>query len=526
MKACVIQPPYSNDTAFCDEYFAYKLRQLDSLDETVDLIVLPEYSDVPCATKGIEDTLFFHNKYIDVLLEKCVETAQRCHAMVFVNALSKEPTGYRNTTYCYDRSGNLTGKYFKKHLPPLELNVLKLDSAYTFEYSEPYVLEMEGIRFGFLTCYDFYFYESFPAIARQDVDIIIGCSLQRSDTHEAIETMCRFLAYNTNAYVLRSSVSFSEDSNICGASMIVNPKGLVMANMKGRFGTAFAEFDPHDKYFKPAGFGNPDAAHYQYIEFGRKPWQYRHGGSGIMCEDAYLPYPRICAHRGFNKIAPENSMAALGMAIGMGAEEIEFDLRVTADGEIVVNHDSTLDRCSNGTGKLKDHTFAELRQLDFGSWFGPEYAGIQIPTFEEVLKKFACHTIMNIHINTTDLKAIEKIVALVRKYDCVKHSYFMVSEDDSIRYIQSLGKDLRICVGHDSAQPWSIVDRAIALGCYKVQFFMKYVNQEMIDKAHAHGILCNMFYADDPEQAKNYLDMGIDTILTNRYQVIQQILKK
>ena len=218
--------------------------------------------------------------------------------------------------------------------------------------------------------------------------------------------------------------------------------------------------------------------------------------------------------------------ASAGMAIGMGAEEIEFDLRVTADGEIVVNHDSTLDRCSNGTGKLKDHTFAELRQLDFGSWFDSEYAGIQIPTFEEVLKKFACRTIMNIHINTTDLKAIEKIVALVRKYDCVKHSYFMVSEDDSIRFIQSLGKDLRICVGHDSAQPWSIVDRAIALGCYKVQFFMKYVNQEMIDKAHAHGILCNMFYADDPEQAKNHLDMGIDTILTNRYQIIQQILKK
>ena len=59
MKACVIQPPYSNDTAFCDEYFAYKLQQLDALDESVDLIVLPEYSDVPCATKGIEDTLFF-----------------------------------------------------------------------------------------------------------------------------------------------------------------------------------------------------------------------------------------------------------------------------------------------------------------------------------------------------------------------------------------------------------------------------------------------------------------------------------
>ena len=526
MKACVIQPPYSNDTALCDEYFAYKLRELDALDASVDLIVLPEYSDVPCATKGLEDTLFFHDKYIDLLLEKCVETAKRCNAMVFVNALSKEPTGYRNTTYCYDRNGELRGKYFKKHLPPLELNVLKLDSAYTFEYSEPYVLEMEGLRFGFLTCYDFYFYEAFSGIARQNVDIIIGCSLQRSDTHEAIETMCRFLAYNTNAYVLRSSVSFGEDSTVCGASMIVNPKGLVMTNLKGKFGTAFAEFDPQDKYYKPAGFGNPDAAHYQYIEFGRKPWQYRPGGSGICCEDAYMPYPRVCAHRGFNTVAPENSLAALGMAVGMGAEEIEFDLRVTSDGEIVVNHDSSLDRCSNGTGKLKDHTFAELRTLDFGSWFGPEYAGIQIPTFEEVLKQLACRTIMNIHINTTDRKAIEKIVSLVRKYDCVKHSYFMVSEDDSIRFIQSLGKDLRICVGHDSMQPWSIVDRAIALGAYKVQFFMKYVSREMIEKAHAHGILCNMFYSDDPAQTQEYLDMGIDTILTNRFQTIQKTVHK
>lgn len=525
MKACVIQPPYSNDVSFSDEYFAYKLQQLDALDNSVDIIVLPEYSDVPCATKGIEDTLFYHDKYIDTLLKKCVETARRCNAMVFVNALSKETTGYRNTTYCYDRSGELKGKYFKKHLPPLELNVLKLDSGYTFEYSEPYVLEMEGIRFGFLTCYDFYFYEAFANIAQQNVDVIIGCSLQRSDTHDAIETMCRFLAYNTNAYVLRSSVSFAEDSNICGASMIVNPRGLVLANMKGKFGTAFAEFDPSDKYYKPAGFGNPDAAHYQYIEFGRKPWQYRHGGSGIICEDAYLPYPRVCAHRGFNAVAPENSMAAFGTAVGMGADEIEFDLRVTVDGHIVVNHDSSLDRCSNGTGKLINYTLEELRQLDFGSWFGEEYAGIQIPTFEEVLQKFACRTIMNIHINTKDLKAIEKIVSLVRKYDCVKHSYFMVSEDDSIRFIQSLGKDLRICVGHDFNQPWSIVDRAIELGAYKVQFFMEYVSREMIEKAHAHGILCNMFYSDDPKQTQEYLDMGIDTILTNRYQVISRIVK-
>ena len=117
------------------------------------------------------------------------KTAKRCRAHVFVNALSKEESGYRNTTYCYNKEGELSGKYFKRHLPPLEQEVLKLDSGYTFEPSEPYVLELDGLRYGFLTCYDFYFYEAFAAIARQNVDIIIGCSLQRSDSHDAIETM-------------------------------------------------------------------------------------------------------------------------------------------------------------------------------------------------------------------------------------------------------------------------------------------------------------------------------------------------
>ncbi len=69
--------------------------------------------------------------------------------LFFVNALSNEAGGYRNTTYVYNRKGELSGKYFKKHLPPLELEVLKLDSDYTFEFSEPYTLEIEGLKYAF-----------------------------------------------------------------------------------------------------------------------------------------------------------------------------------------------------------------------------------------------------------------------------------------------------------------------------------------------------------------------------------------
>ena len=531
MKAYIIQPPYSHDLSFSDEYFDFKLKKLDECDETADIIVLPECSDVPCVTSTLDETIFYHEKYINTLLDKCIQTAKSCSANVFVNALSKEEGGYRNTTYCYNKNGELVGKYFKKHLPPLELEVLNLDSDYTFEFSTPYVLEIDGIRYGFLTCYDFYFYEAFANIARNKVDIIIGCSLQRSDSHDAIETMCRFLAYNTNAYVLRSSVSFSEDSEICGASMAVSPKGKVLLNMKGKFGMGSVEFNPEDKYLKPAGFKNPDAPHYEYIEYGRKPWQYRPAGSAIIKNEKYLPYPRVCAHRGFSTVAPENSMPAFGAAIALGTDEIEFDLWPTKDGEIVSCHDRELDRVSTGSGLITDHTLAELEQLDFGIKFGEKFKGLSIVKFEDILKKFSCHVIMNIHVKPLSYTErypediMKKIVELIRKYDCEQYVYFMLETDIQIKQFIEYAPNIPVCVGHLGDRPWEIVDRAIELGAKKVQLFKPYYNKEMIDKAHEHGILCNVFWSDDEDETKMFLDMGIDTILTNDYNLISQVIK-
>ena len=71
----------------------------------------------------------------------------------------------------------------------------------------------------------------------------------------------------------------------------------------------------------------------------------------------------------------------------------------------------------------------------------------------------------------------------------------------------------------------SIADRAIELGAYKLQLFKPYFNQDTIDKAHEHGILCNVFWSDDPEEAKQFLHMGIDTILTNDYNLVAQAVK-
>ena len=531
MKVCIIQPKYSVHYEESDACLKAEFELLDQCDASMDIIVCPEMCDVPALAKTKEDFEEAAAKYHGPMMEKAAETAKRCNAVVFFNGCDYHEKGIRNTTFVFNRQGEVVGKYFKQHLTPGEVSKRKLDSDYTFEFESPTVIEVEGVRYAFLTCYDFYFYEAFANIARNNVDVIIGCSHQRSDTHQALEIMSQFLAYNTNAYVFRSSVSMDENSDIGGGSMIVSPNGSILCNMKSRVGLECVELDVKEKYFKPAGFGNPPAAHYEYIEKGRRPWKYRPSGSAIVRTEEWMGYPRVCAHRGFNTIAPENSMPAFGAAVAMGADEIEFDLWPTKDGEVVSCHDRKLERVSDGTGYVYDYTYEELLKFDFGYKFGEKFKGIRIIKFEEILKKLSCHTIMNIHIKTvvkgqeTDETYLQKIIDLIYKYDAQKHVYFMTGDDLMMAQLRRLAPDICRCMGAGGGK-WEIVDRAIRLGCQKVQLFKPYFNQEMIDKAHANGIKCNVFFADDPEEAQRYLDMGIDTILTNDYNLISQIVKK
>ena len=123
---------------------------------------------------------------------------------------------------------------------------------------------------------------------------------------------------------------------------------------------------------------------------------------------------------------------------------------------------------------------------------------------------------------------MEEIVGLIRKYDCAKHIYFMTTSDRMIKKVQAYAPEMRCCVGWDGnkTDPLSMAKRAIALGAYKIQLFKPYFNQETVDLAHAHGILCNVFWSDDPEEAKAFRAMGIDTVLTNDYLRIKNALEE
>ncbi len=524
MKICTIQQPYPYDPKDADASVRFLIDELDRCDDSMDLIVTPEYSNCPSNFPPGE-SLPFAKAHTPALVAAAVAAARRCNAIVALSFCAEVNGVYRNTTRIFAPDGSVAGDYYKQQLVVREPASRQVDGSYTFGCRRPTIVEANGIRFGFVTCYDAYFEEYIEHLAYRRPDVVLVCSHQRGERFDVLETLNKSLAFHTNAFVVRASVGMGEGVETGGSSMVVDPSGRILANAGPRNGALVCEVgDIHRKYTRSDSFGGPPVDNFDFFEKGRTPWCYRPAGPSVIPCDAAVPFPRICAHRGFNTIAPENSIPAFAAAIALGAEEIEFDLWPSRDGVPVVLHDPTLDRVSNGSGHVTEKTLAELKELDFGSRFAPAFAGLKISTFEEILARFPRQAIMNIHVKTSDkvTPAFVRLVCdLLRDYDALGHCYVMAVEPvhDVFRKV---APELPRCMGAGS-RPLEIVDRAIAYGCTRVQFFKPHLNAEMIRHAHDNGIVCNVFWSDDPEEAARFFADGIDTVLTNDYWRVRAV---
>jgi glycerophosphoryl diester phosphodiesterase len=126
----------------------------------------------------------------------------------------------------------------------------------------------------------------------------------------------------------------------------------------------------------------------------------------------------VIAHRGASAYAPENTLAAFDPALHMGCRHLELDVDFSSDGHIVVIHDDTVDRTTNGTGSVGSHTLAELRTLDAGAWFGTPFTGERIPTFAEVLERY--QGLVHIH---TRSKGVRRTWRRARRTWCVSTAW-------------------------------------------------------------------------------------------------------
>lgn len=140
-----------------------------------------------------------------------------------------------------------------------------------------------------------------------------------------------------------------------------------------------------------------------------------------------LPQPIIFAHRGASAHAPENTLAAFELALTQRADAIELDVKLSADGQVVVIHDATVDRTTGSQGRVRDLTLAQLKSLDAGSFFSEKFRGEKIPTLAEVFEAVGKRTFINVELtnyNTPRDGLVEAVCTLVERFSLQEHVMF------------------------------------------------------------------------------------------------------
>ncbi len=511
MKVSVFQPPYpkTDSTASAEECLGWMQARLDDrVPGDQDLILLPEYAAAP----GLNDRQllreFVESRGVD-FLEAVAASAKRLHSLIALACPVRCETRWFNRTLVFDRTGHLAFTYDKIHLTDTEKDDLGLTPG-----AKTAIFQHEGIRIAFATCFDLYFPEHFESLAAQGADVVLCPSYQRTESAERIRLVAQARALDSGAFLIRSSYSMG-DETVGGRSLVATPEGTLLADAGKNACVVSVELDPKNKFVKPASFRRPVVEHRALIESHRRPGVYR-GPAQTSQQLESSPFPHMCAHRGLSQACPENTLPAFAAAIAAGAHEIEFDVRMSRDGIPTICHDESVDRTTNGTGKVSELSWDEIRRLDAGSHLGTAWVGVRIPRLEEVLDLVDGRIGMNVHLyaDAPGDSTIKRVCDLLREHASMDLAYLALGDESSLRIALEYAPDLaRACLvsQDDPAKSIAIAER---YACQRIQFGRQ-VTAKQIEQAHEAGLICNMFWSDDPQDAMRYVQNGIDVILTN-----------
>lgn len=227
-------------------------------------------------------------------------------------------------------------------------------------------------------------------------------------------------------------------------------------------------------------------------------------------------FPLIEAHRGDSANAPENTLAAFAHALALAVPSIELDVHPARDGTLMVIHDDTVDRTSDGSGRVCDMTVAELLRLDVGAKFGPAFIGERMPQLGEVLRRVAqtpARLNVEIKLSPAGMDVPQAVVRLLRQFG--KQREYIVSSFDLSCLLQVRALDPAIPLALIGNGP-EILTCAWQHGLPWINCNHGTVDKKLIGHAHRLGIRVGIWTVDDPETLRFWRRVGVDKICTNR----------
>lgn len=243
----------------------------------------------------------------------------------------------------------------------------------------------------------------------------------------------------------------------------------------------------------------------------------------------YLNRPLNFAHRGASGESPENTLAAFWLAAELGADGIELDVHLSKDGEVVVIHDFSLERTTNGHGLVRDRTLAELKQLDAGSWFDPSFVGQGIPTLQEVIDLLGHRLRLNIEVKPAGLLDNELVSAVVRTVEenqILDRAIISSFNPLALWRVKQLNPRVSVGLLHAPDQPLPLrrawLHRLIRLDAVHPHHTM--ANEVYMRWARRNGYRVHPWTCDDPGEMERLIGEGVDLIITNRPGLLRQVL--
>lgn len=234
----------------------------------------------------------------------------------------------------------------------------------------------------------------------------------------------------------------------------------------------------------------------------------------------------IVGHRGAAGHAPENTLASIRVGIELGATHIEIDLHQSKDGHVVVIHDSSVNRTTNGTGKVRDKTLAELQALDAGSWFGDTFQGEKIPTLESALQVLREHEQIGIILEVKEGADVypnieENIVGLVHAFKLEKRTIYKSFDKNIVKRFLILAPESERLLVY-----WNPLTSVIGEDVQYLQPLRHIASRKHILRAKSKKYKVIVWDVQTKKKMKQFIDNGADGIETDYPDYLREVLQQ
>jgi glycerophosphoryl diester phosphodiesterase len=258
------------------------------------------------------------------------------------------------------------------------------------------------------------------------------------------------------------------------------------------------------------------------------------------------PQTMVIAHQGGDGIFPGDTMYAFEKAVELGVDVLEMDAHITKDGEIVLMHDEKVDRTTDGTGLIEDLTLAELKQLDAayqwsndgGATFPYRGQGIQVPTLRELFETFPDMRYV-IEIKLTENPIHQPLCDLIREHAMQEKVVVASFHDDSMAMFRSTCPEVATSASRGEVTRFVILGKIFLSGWVSPQYQslqvpwerseskgIQVMTERFVRESHAKGLHVEPWTVDDPELMKQYIQWGVDGIMTDRPDLMMEVLKE